>query len=260
MLSAELELDRLMQVLTDAATELVGAQFGAFFHNVPDESGGSYMLCTFSGAQREHFELLPLPRATDLFGPTFRGEGIVRVDDMKQDPRFGKKPPFYGMLTGQLIRHELSGDTYRLPFRRACWEDSSLAILRPESFPNARSELYAGLAAQAAIAIDNARLYAAEHKARAEAETANRLKDDFLATISHELRNPLHVMFGWVQLLRRGNLDAGSAQQAIEAIARNVEAQRQIVEDILDASRIITGNLRIEMAPGGSSSGNRSGG
>src|SRR4030095_5542751 len=59
MLSAELKLDGLMQVLTDAATELVGAQFGAFFLNVPDESGGSYMLCAFSGAQPEHFELLP---------------------------------------------------------------------------------------------------------------------------------------------------------------------------------------------------------
>ncbi|HEV2667947.1 MAG TPA: PAS domain-containing protein, partial [Blastocatellia bacterium] len=97
ILSAELKLDGLMQALTDAATELVGAQFGAFFHNVPDESGGSYILYTFSGAQREHFERLPLPRATDLFGPTFRGEGIVRVDDVKQDPHFGINPPFNGM-------------------------------------------------------------------------------------------------------------------------------------------------------------------
>src|SRR5262245_66448540 len=100
MLSAELKLDGLMQARTDAATELVGAQFGAFFHNVPDESGGSYMLYTFSGAKREHFEHLPTPRATDLFGPTLRGEGILRVDDVKQDPRFGKKPPFNGLPFG----------------------------------------------------------------------------------------------------------------------------------------------------------------
>src|SRR5215475_11746529 len=85
MLSAELKLDGLMQVLTDAATELVGAQFGAFFQNVPNESGGSYMLYTFSSATREHFEHLPAPSGADLFGPTFRGEGIVRIDDVKQD-------------------------------------------------------------------------------------------------------------------------------------------------------------------------------
>ena len=248
MLSAELDLDNLMQALTDAATELVGAQFGAFFHNVPDESGGSYMLYTLSGAQREHFEHLPLPRATDLFGSIFRGEGIVRVDDVKQDPRFGKKPPFYGMLTDHLpVTSYLvvpvvsrSGDVL-----------GGLFFGHPEAgiFSERSERIVLGLAAQAAIAIDNARLYAAEHKARAEAETANRLKDDFLATVSHELRTPLHVMFGWAQLLRKGNLDAGSAQQAIEAIARNAEAQRQLVEDILDVSRIITGKLRIEMVP-----------
>ena len=248
MLSAELDLDNLLQALTDAATELVGAQFGAFFHNVPDESGGSYMLYTLSGAQREHFEHLPLPRATDLFGSTFRGEGIVRVDDVKQDPRFGKKTPFYGMPTGQLsVTSYLAAPVVS----RSGDVLGGLFFGHPEAgiFSERSERIVLGLAAQAAIAIDNARLYAAEHKARAEAETANRLKDDFLAIVSHELRNPLHVMFGWVQLLRKGNLDAGSAQQAIEAIARNVEAQRQLVEDILDASRIITGKLRIEMVP-----------
>jgi PAS domain S-box-containing protein len=248
MLSAELKLDGLMQVLTDAATELVGAQIGAFYHNVPDESGGSYMLCAFSGAQREHFELLPPPRATDLFDPTFRGEGIVRIDDMKQDPRFGKKPPFYGMLSGQLsVMSYLA-----IPIVSRSGEVlGGLFFGHPEAgiFSERSEQIVEGLAAQAAIAIDNARLYTAEQKARAEAEKANRLKDEFLATISHELRTPLHAMSGWVQLLRRGNLDARSAQQAMEVIERNLQAQHRIVEDILDVSRIITGNLPIEMAP-----------
>src|SRR5262249_6924051 len=102
MLSAELHLDKLMQALTDAATELAGAQFGAFFHNVPDKDGGSYMLYTLSGAPREHFERLTTPRGADLFGPTFRGKGIVRIDDVKQDPGFGKKLLFNGMPHGHL--------------------------------------------------------------------------------------------------------------------------------------------------------------
>jgi len=248
MLSAELNLDGLMQALTDAATELVGAQFGAFFHSVPDEKGGSYLLHTFSGAHREHFESLPLPRATDLFGPTFRGEGIVRIDDVKLDPRFGKNAPFYGMPNGHLpVASYLaipivsrSGDVLGGLF----FGHSEAGIFSERS-----EQIVAGLAAQAAIAIDNARLYAAEQKARAEAEKANRLKDDFLAIVSHELRTPLHAMSGWVQLLRMGNLDARSAQQAMEIIDRNLQAQRRIVEDILDVSRIITGNLPIEMVP-----------
>jgi PAS domain S-box-containing protein len=247
MLSAELNLDGLMQVLTDAATELVGAQFGAFFHNVPDESGGSYLLYTFSGAAREHFEHLPAPRVTDLFGPTFRGEGIVRVDDVKQDPRFGKNPPFNGMPPGHLpVTSYLA-----IPIVSRSGEVlGGLFFGHSEAgiFSERSERIVAGLAAQAAIAIDNARLYAAEQRARAEAEKANRLKDDFLATVSHELRTPLHAMSGWVQLLRRGNLDARSAQQAMEIIERNLHAQRRLVEDILDVSRIITGNLPIEVA------------
>lgn len=248
MLSAELNLDGLMQALTDAATELVGAQFGAFFHNVPDESGDSYVLYTLSGTTREHFEQLPTPRATDLFGPTFRREGIVRVDDVKQDPRFGKNPSFNGMPSG----HLLVTSYLAIPIVSRSGEVlGGLFFGHSEAgiFSERSERIVAGLAAQAAIAIDNARLYAAEQRARAEAERANRLKDDFLGTVSHELRTPLHTMSGWVQLLRRGSLDARDAQHAMEIIERNVHAQRQIVEDILDVSRIITGNLLIEMAP-----------
>jgi PAS domain S-box-containing protein len=246
MLSAELKLDKLMQALTDAATQLVGAQFGAFFYNVPDERSGSYMLHALSGARHEHFEQLPLPRVTDIFGPTFRGEGIVRVDDVNQDPRFGNNPPFYGMRPGQVASYlaipvvSRSGEV----FGGLLFGHSETGI-----FSERTERIIVGLAAQAAIAIDNARLYEAEQKARAEAETASRLKDEFLATVSHELRTPLHTMFGWVQLLQDGDMDARSAQQAIEVISRNLRAQQQLVEDILDVSRIITGKLRLEMAP-----------
>src|SRR5262249_53243506 len=75
MLSAELDLQKLVQSLTDAATVIIGAEFGAFFYNVLDERGASYMLYALSGVSREHFAQFPMPRSTDLFGPTFRGEG-----------------------------------------------------------------------------------------------------------------------------------------------------------------------------------------
>jgi len=89
-------------------------------------------------------------------------------------------------------------------------------------------------------------LLESESAARIEAESANRLKDEFLATLSHELRTPLTAILGWAKMLGGGSLDTGTSKQAVEVIKRNAESQKQIVEDVLDASRIITGKLRIE--------------
>jgi PAS domain S-box-containing protein len=91
------------------------------------------------------------------------------------------------------------------------------------------------------------RLLAAEQAARKEAETANRAKDEFLATVSHELRTPLNAIAGWVQILHRNPLDPDSFAQGIERIDRNVKVQSKIIEDILDVSRIITGKLNIDV-------------
>ncbi|MDZ8185799.1 MAG: ATP-binding protein [Nostoc sp. ChiSLP02] len=85
--------------------------------------------------------------------------------------------------------------------------------------------------------------------AQAEAETANRLKDEFLITVSHELRTPLNAIFGWAQLLRGGKLNQEKTQQAIATIERNAKAQAQLVNDLLDTSRIILGKLRLEPQP-----------
>ena len=89
-------------------------------------------------------------------------------------------------------------------------------------------------------------LLASERAALAQAETANRVKDDFLATISHELRTPLNAMMGWADMLRRGALDEQSAVHAAETIARNARVQNQLISDLLDVSRIISGKLRLE--------------
>ena len=84
-----------------------------------------------------------------------------------------------------------------------------------------------------------------EQIARAEAETANRLKDEFLATVSHEIRTPLNAIIGWSHLLRSGRLDEAGTARAIETIDRNAKTQAQLIEDILDVSRVITGKLRL---------------
>ncbi|HSQ02416.1 MAG TPA: ATP-binding protein [Burkholderiales bacterium] len=90
------------------------------------------------------------------------------------------------------------------------------------------------------------RLLLQEHEARTAAESANRAKDDFLATLSHELRTPLNVILGWVSVLRRGRVDEAQLGRAIEVIARNTQMQAHLVNDLLDVSRIVAGKLSID--------------
>jgi PAS domain S-box-containing protein len=99
-----------------------------------------------------------------------------------------------------------------------------------------------------ALAVDHARLFEAERAARAEAETANRLKDQFLATLSHELRTPLTSMLGWVRMLRSGRLDATMSARALESVERSTRAQSQLIDDLLDVSRIVSGKLTMDFA------------
>ena len=101
----------------------------------------------------------------------------------------------------------------------------------------------------AAVAIENMRLLEFEVRARAAAEESNRLKDEFLATLSHELRTPLTAILGWSHMLRSGRLDEKTFAMAVEVIERNARTQQQIVDDILDVSRVITGKLRLDARP-----------
>jgi signal transduction histidine kinase/ActR/RegA family two-component response regulator len=101
------------------------------------------------------------------------------------------------------------------------------------------------LARRAAVAIDNGRLFELSQQERSRVEAATRAKDEFVAMVSHELRTPLNVMLGWVRLMRGGALAPQKLEHALEVIERNANAQSQLVSDLLDISRIITGKLRI---------------
>src|SRR5438876_842842 len=105
------------------------------------------------------------------------------------------------------------------------------------------------LAHGAALAVDKARHYEAEGRARAAAEAASRAKDAFLATVSHELRTPLSPILAWSRMLRQGTLGEEKTRRALEVIERCARSQAQLVEDLLDVSRIISGKLRLEVRP-----------
>jgi two-component sensor histidine kinase len=192
-LAAELDLEKVVQATTDAGVALTGAAFGAFFYNRIDEHGESYTLYALSGVPREAFAEFPMPRNTAVFGPTFTGQGIVRVSDITADPRYGKNPPYNGMPPGHLpVRSYLavpvisrSGDVLGGLF---------FGHPTPGVFTEQHEGLISGIASQTAVAMDNARLFeAAQH----EIQQRRRMEDHqtlLLKELSHRVKNSLAVV------------------------------------------------------------------
>jgi PAS domain S-box-containing protein len=181
-LAAELDLGNIVQKVTDAATELSGAAFGAFFYKVTKEDGEALTLYSLSGAPREAFAKFPLPRNTAVFGPTFRAEGILRSDDITKDPRYGKNMPHRGMPEGHLpVRSYLA-----VPVVSRSGEVlGGLFFGHPSAgvFRERAERVVAGIASQAAVAVDNARLYqAAQHEV-----AARRVAEDGLRRLNETL-------------------------------------------------------------------------
>jgi PAS domain S-box-containing protein len=163
VVASELDLERAVQKVTDAATQLVGAAFGAFFYNVRGENGDAYKLYTLSGASRDGFAHFPMPRNTALFGPTFRGESLVRSADITLDPRYGRNAPYHGMPPGHLpVRSYLA-----VPVLSRKGEVLGTLFFGhpdPGVFDERAERQAVSVAAHAAIAIDNARLYEAAQR------------------------------------------------------------------------------------------------
>lgn len=244
VIAAELDMEKLIQFVTDAATKLSRAHFGAFFYNLVSEKGESYTLYAISGAPRDAFARFPLPRNTEVFKPTFSGTAVVRSDDITKDPRYGKSAPYHGMPKGHLpVVSYLA-----VPVTSRSGEVlGGLFFGHPEAgvFKEREEQLVRGLAAQAAVAIDNARLFQ-------RAKDAVQLRDDFLSIASHELKTPLTPLKLQVQNLRR-LVERGALPELPPERLRNIAAtcDRQIgrltslIEDLLDVARINAGRFRL---------------
>lgn len=244
ILSAELDPNKLVQSVTDAATQLSKAEFGAFFYNVINQQGESYTLYSVSGVSRENFSKFPMPRNTEVFAPTFAGTAVVRSDDITKDPRYGKNAPYKGMPEGHLpVKSYLA-----VPVVSRSGEVIGGLFFGhklPGMFSEREEKLVTGLASQAAIAMDNARLFD-------KAKEAIQIRDEFMSISSHELRTPLTPLKMQIQSLAR-HIDKGTIDQLpIESIRKMVTtADRQVnrlttlVDDLLDVSRISTGRLTL---------------
>ena len=256
--ASDLNLERIVQNLTDAATSLTGAAFGSYFANEVDEAGAHLKLYTLSGADRSAFEKLGHPRATPVFAPTFRNEGVVRSLDILADPRYGQFEPHRGMPKGHLpVRSYLAisvvsrtGDVLGGLF---------FGHPEPGKFTERHERLIVALAAQAAVAIDNAQLYRQVQQAKATLEERVAQRTDELSQanealrqsqkmealgqltggIAHDFNNILAAILGSADLLSR-RLKQGkweATERLLEGIQVSAKRAASLTQRLLAFSR-----------------------
>jgi signal transduction histidine kinase/DNA-binding NarL/FixJ family response regulator len=238
-IASELDRDRLVQKITDVATHLVGATLGAFFYDVTTSDGTVQRGFAVSGAHGGAFAGLGLPSATPLLGPTYRGEGPVRIDDVRLDPRYGRAAPHHGLPPG----HPPVTSYLAVPVRlRDGKVLGALLFGHPQRarFDAEHERLAVGIAGWAAVAMDNARLYD-------EARSASRARENLLQVVSHDLRNHVNTMRLGLQVLRKGV--APESMRRFEAVERASTTMRRLLEDLVDIAAVEKGVLSVVPVP-----------
>ena len=208
LVARELELEKLVQTVTDAGVALTGAEFGAFFYNLLNAEGESYTLYTISGVPRAAFDKFPMPRNTHVFEPTFRGTGTVRSDDITQDSRYGQNAPYYGMPKGHLpVRSYLAVPV--VSRTREVLGGLFFGHSRTSVFTERHEQLIVGVAAQASVGIDNARLYDQAQRELNERRAAEKHRQLLMNELNHRVKNTLVTVQSVIaQTMRNAPLSA----------------------------------------------------
>jgi signal transduction histidine kinase/CheY-like chemotaxis protein len=262
LVSAELDLSKVVQAVTDAATELVGARAGCLVYTTVDEVGERHTSHTISG-ERSIFGHLDDPRRSRRLTPVFPNPRPIRLHDIRQDPRHGGTLPMH-TPPDRLV--EIASYLAVPVVSRSGHEWGALQFGHSAAgvFSEREEEIAASLAAQAAIAMDNAMLYEAERRASAQARATNEAKDNFIHMLGHELRNPLgsirtamqvltaasrqRVRAAVPSLLGPGDGDNGADDDEIRMrriIDRQVDQLARLVDDLLQVSQLSSDKLTL---------------
>jgi signal transduction histidine kinase/DNA-binding response OmpR family regulator len=268
-LAAERDPEQVLEKFCSAAREIVGAEHAGV--GVLADNGQTLRYYCHCDVCERGDSLSAAPQASESVLGQLIAEGRpLRLSDAAEtleaehlaSPRISMRSflgaPIlapdnaYGWLylTNKLDAEEFSEADERLAVTLATQVSASYenARLYTEAQRHA-TELQQEVAERKQAEEERARLLIREQAARAEAERANRTKDEFLATLSHELRTPLTAILGWTHLIRGGNLDTSMMARALETIERNARSQSQLIDDLLDVSRIITGKLSLDFHP-----------
>jgi PAS domain S-box-containing protein len=236
-ISKKLDVEVILQNVTDATTKITGAIFGIFLYNKLSEKGESSMLATFSGIQEEVFEKFAIPSNATDFQSIFKSEKVIRIDDITKDSRYTKNVLPVGKLEGELVF---------VSYLAVAVISSSNKIIgalffgHPGSrfFSEEHEALVLSIASQASVALENSMLFE-------EVKTLSAKKDEFIALASHELKTPLTTIKGYLQILDRNIKDQLSTTFIQKSITQ-AEKLNALVSDLFDISRIEGGKLHFD--------------
>ena len=258
VVTAELDIERLMQRVIDEATAFTGAEFGAFLYSVLDADDHAHMIYAIAGIpySRPSTQLEDgVVTGSDDVDPGARplaigpdADAVVRSEDLPNDPRYARLSPFRDLpaehppvrsYLGVPVISRTGRVLGRLLFAHSL----------PGIFTDRDERVATGIASWASVAMDNAWLYEEERRSRAEAQAANRVKSEFLTTMSHELRTPLNAIAGYAELLTLGVRGPVTKEQ-LDDLARIQHNQRHLlslINDILNFARVEAGHLDFDL-------------
>jgi PAS domain S-box-containing protein len=230
-----LDVDSLLQQVTDATTKITGATFGAFFYNTVDTEGDPFVLVTLSGAPKSAFERFGMPRKTGIFKPTFSEGKVVRIDDVTKTQDFDRLSRHLGMPEG----HFPVASYLAVPVSSSTGQVIGALIFgHPAAgvFKSEHEDIVGSIAAQSAIALENSRLFQ-------EVSALSAKKDEFIALASHELKTPLTTIKGYLQILAKKDQDS-VGKLFVDKTLDQVGKLNSLIGDLLDISKIEAGKLQ----------------
>ena len=236
--NASLEADTVLPAVADAARALTRCDVARI---ALWDSGATALVYRYAVGARSDHAGLRMVKGSGLAAEVVAAGVPQRSENIQEDPRVREDVRAFARAEGTVavmlvpitVQNRVEGVIY-------CGRRHA------QPFTDREEAVALRVAEIAAIALRNAELFRREQHARAEAEAANRGKDDFLAVLSHELRTPLQAMLGWLRLMRAGRLDAAATAKALETIERNTQTQTKLIGDLLDVSGILAGKLRVE--------------